>query len=757
MPFHRIRPRAPHARRRGALALALIAAAVAPAALAAPASADCPGASAGSCPYTAVTQVGQVGGVLRFPQAVAVGGDGAVYVGDQSSHVVHVFNADGSLRGTIGVPGTQPGQISSVGSVAVGADGLFVAEGATNRVLRFDTAGTALGSFGGSGDAPGRFRFGAGGGNDAAAGGGLALAGGFVYVVDTGNDRVQRLLPNGTDAVELVAPGPLANPRGIAVWGGRVFVADDQHHRIGVFDVGGHPVTSIGSGQGNGPGQLNYPYGVAVDPKGRVFVADDLNHRVVRFGGVPAYAYRARWGSYGRLPGQLAYPRSLATDAQGNVYVADTGNDRVDVFDNTGALLRSFGADGRAPGQFDAPTGVAADASGVRAVTDAVNGRVQLLNPDGSIAAVWGSPNPGPTVLPHPVAVAFDGSGNAYVLDDRRSRIVVFDRATGTPMRTIGSQGSGPAQLLAPSALAIDAAGTISVADAGNARIARFALDGSYLGSTSGVEDPRGIAVTPDGTRTYVTDGANRITAYDPGGAVLATFGGTGSKLGKLNVPGQLTVDAAGNLWVADRGNNRVQEFGPAGERLLTFGTRGAGPGQFIHPAGVSIDCHGLLTVTDTDGNRVQQLALTAPPAAACGALPAPAQPAAPQTPTLPAPPGPSVTLRTLRTTGLLATRVLPLRVGCDTTCTLSASGTLTQRSTPPRGRRAASVPLGAQRLTIRAGQTAIVRLRLSRTSAASLRRALKGRRGLTALLQVTATATVGAPSVLTSRVQVTG
>ncbi len=734
----------------------MIAAALAPAALAAPAAADCPGASA-ACPYTSIAQIGQVGGVLRFPQAVAVGSDGAVYVGDQASHVVHVFDADGSLRGTIGVPGTQPGQISSVGSLAVGTDGLFVAEGATNRVLRFDTTGTALGSFGGSGDALGRFRFGAGGGNDAAAGGGLALAGGFVYVVDTGNDRVQRLLPNGTDPVELVAPGPLANPRGIAVWGGRVFVADDQHHRIGVFDVAGHPVTSIGSGRGSGPGQLNYPYGVAVDPKGRVFVADDLNHRVVRFGGVPAYAYRARWGSYGRQPGQLAYPRGLATDAQGNVYVADTGNDRIDVFDNSGTLLRSFGADGRAPGQFDAPTGVAADASGVRAVTDAVNGRVQLLNPDGSVAAVWGSPNPGPTVLPHPVAVAFDGSGNAYVLDDRRSRIVVFDRATGTPVRTIGSPGSGPGQLLAPSALAIDAAGTISVADDGNARIARFALDGSYLGSTTGVDDPRGIAVTPDGARTYVTDGANRITAYDPAGGVLATFGGTGSKLGKLNAPGQLTVDAGGDLWVADRGNNRVQEFGPDGERLLTLGTRGAGPGQFIHPAGVSVDCHGLLTVTDTDGNRVQQFALAAPPAAACGTLPAPAQPAAPQTPTLPAPPGPALTLRVLRTTGLFASRTLPLRVGCDTTCTLTASGTLTQRSTPAKGHRAASAPLGTQRLTIHAGQTAIVRLRLSQSSTRRLRRALKARRGLTALLQVTATASVGAPSVLTSRVQVTG
>ena len=91
----------------------------------------------------------------------------------------------------------------------------------------------------------------------------------------------------------------------------------------------------------------------------------------------------------------------------------------------------------------------------------------ELLNPDGSVATVWGSPNPGPTILPNPVAVAFDGPGNAYVLDGRRGRIVVFDRASGTPVRTIAA-----GKLVSPTALAIDAAGTIYVADSGNARIA---------------------------------------------------------------------------------------------------------------------------------------------------------------------------------------------------------------------------------------------------------------------------------------------
>jgi DNA-binding beta-propeller fold protein YncE len=355
------------------------------------------------------------------------------------------------------------------------------------------------------------------------------------------------------------------------------------------------------------------------------------------------------------------------------------------------------------------------------------------------------------------VAVAFDGAGDAYVVDQRRSRIVVFARGTGLPARTIGSEGSGPGQLLSPAALAIDASGTISVADAGNDRIARFSAAGDYLGSITGVTAPRGIAVTPDGSRTYVTDGVNRITVYSPDGEVLTEFGGTGSKLGKLNVPAQITLDAGGNLWVADRGNNRVQQFGPDGERLLTLGTRGTDPGEFIHPTGVSVDCHGVLTVTDSDNNRVQQFALTSPVPTACAALPPVASPPPPKVPTLPAPPGPQLSIRVLRATGVLTSRSVALRVGCDTTCALTASAAVTPRAKPPRGHKAVSVALAKVSLKIPAGESRILRLALSRAAAQRLRKALAGRLGLAATIQLAATAAAGEPTDVTKRLLLTG
>jgi sugar lactone lactonase YvrE len=719
------------------------------------ASADCPGATP-ACPYVAAGQVGQrAEGVMRFPQAVAVGPDGSIYVADQNSHVVQVFGPDGVYRREVGTAGTRPGQLGAVGAIAVAPDNTLLVADGSNRIDRFDAGGNLLNSWGGSGSDVGKFRFGQGGGNSAAAGGGLAVSGNTVYVADTGNDRIQRFTLDGGHGAQIVAPGQLANPRGIAVRGSRLIVADDQHHRLVVYDTGGHLLKVVGS-SGSGPGQLNFPYGVAADLAGRVFVADDLNHRVVRFSSAPNYPYKARWGSYGTAAGQLAYPRGLAVDGQGNIYVANTGNDRIDVFNRGGALLRSFGTSGRSAGQFDEPLGVAADANGFRAVTDAVNGRVQFLNPDGSLTASWGSPAPGPTILPKPVAVVFDSGGNAYVLDGRRSRIVVFSRATGLPARSIGSPGSGPGQLQSPSALAIDAGGTISVADSGNDRIVQFTAAGSYLGATSTNGEPRGVAVTPDGQRTYVSTSAGRIEVYDPSGSEVDEFAGRGNKLGKLESPGQIALDAAGNLWVADRGNNRVQEYGPNGERLGMFGQRGIGIGEFIHPTAVSVDCRGTLTVTDSDNNRVQQFTLAAPAVAPCAGLPPIANPPPPKLPTLPAPLGPQVSLRVLRTTGLVSTRNLPLRVGCDTACALTATATVTPTATPPRHHKRVTVALAVVKFNLPAGETTILRPPLSKLNAQRLTKALRGKRALKVNVQITASATTGEPTTITKRLTAT-
>lgn len=749
-----------HRRPGGAAGIAILLAIVLAAAFAAPPAAQaqtaCPGANP-ACPYVASAQIGQRGGgVLRFPQSVAIGPDGAVYVADQSSSVVQVFGPDGGFLREIGRAGTRPGELTSVGAITVAADNtLFVADG-SNRIDRFDAAGNLLGSFGRRGTGVGEFNFGKGGGNDAPAGGGLVTSGHLLFVSDSLNNRLQRFNLDGSGGVEIVPPGRLYNPRGLAVRGQRLIVADDKNHRLVVMDFGGRVIRTIGSGQGARGNQFSFPFGVAIDPQGRVFVADDINQRVLRFGPQPDYKYKARWGHYGTGPGQLAYPRAIASDAAGALYVTNTGNDRIDVFNRSGGLLRSWGVSGRGPGQFNAPLGVAADANGLRAVADSVNGRIELLNPDGTIASSWGSPAPGPTILRSPVAVAFDDIGDAYVLDRRRARIFVFARSTGLPARTIAAQGSGPGRLLDPSAIAI-ANGIITVGDTGNRRIARFTTAGDYLGAWTDVGAVRGVAVTPDGARTYASTTNNRITAYDANGRPVAQFGGLGRGLGKLSAPAQIALDAGGKLWVADRGNNRIQRFGPNGERLGMFGERGIGPGQFINPTGVVVDCHGVLTVTDTRNNRVQQFQLAAPEAPPCVATTPIGHPPPPKAPTLPPPLGPELTVKVLRTGRLFTTRQLPLRVGCDTICTVTVTGTLTERSKPRRRKRAFSISLRPASVRLAAAESKIVRVTLTRTQVARLRRAMKRRRALTVTLQIEAVADAGEPTTVSRTLTASG
>ena len=740
--------------RRTAVIASLVAAALVPPAGAA--ADDCPGAQP-ACPYVgAPSVVGQRGGgVLRFPQTVAVGTDGAVYVGDQTSHVVQVFNPDGSWQRDVGLAGTRPGELGAVGALAVADDNTLLVADSANRINRFDENGRLIGSFGRPGSGLGEFSFGAGGGHDAPAGGGLVVAGPSVFVADSRNDRIQRFALDGGDAKVVVPPGTLVHPRGMAWRNGRLIVADDLNHRLVAFDFYGKRLETIGTTRGSKAGQLDSPFGVAIDPRGRVFVADDLNHRIVRYGVAPRFVYKARWGSYGTGPGQLAFPRAIATDTAGRLYVTNTGNDRIDVFSTAGELLRSFGRSGRGGDQFDAPLGIATDASGVRAVADSVNGRLMLLRPDGSVATIWGSPAPGPTLIRDPVAVAFDAGGNAYALDRRRAQVVVFDRATGRPRATYGGLGSGPGKLLDPSALAVDAQGTIIVADTGNRRIVRFSPQGADLGSQRVPDSPRGVAVTPDGARLYVSDSRNRITVYGPDGAQLDQFGGTGRKLGKLAAPAQLTLDAAQNLWVADRGHNRVQQFGPNGERLGMFGSRGTGPGQFIAPTGVSADCNGTLTVTDSGNHRVQTFALAAPAATGCAALVAPATPPPPKAFSLPAPVGPVVALRALRTGNLLGTRSLPLFTSCDTACTVAVTATVSLRGTPRRGRRVV-VAFTSRTAKLPPAQSTLVRLTLPPAAISRLRKAMGAARGLVVDVRLTATGTAGEPTLSSLQLKAT-
>ena len=90
-------------------------------------------------------------------------------------------------------------------------------------------------------------------------------------------------------------------------------------------------------------------------------------------------------------PGQLIWPAGLALDRQENVYVTDEWLNRVSIFDMDGHFLRDWGTAGSGDGEFNGPSGIAIDRQEVLYIVDGRNHRVQKFTKDGEFLTTWGS------------------------------------------------------------------------------------------------------------------------------------------------------------------------------------------------------------------------------------------------------------------------------------------------------------------------------------------------------------------------------
>ena len=61
-----------------------------------------------------------------------------------------------------------------------------------------------------------------------------------------------------------------------------MYITEWANHRVSVFQTSGEFVHSFGT-EGSGRGELNSPYGLAVDKDGFVFVCDSNNNRIQVF------------------------------------------------------------------------------------------------------------------------------------------------------------------------------------------------------------------------------------------------------------------------------------------------------------------------------------------------------------------------------------------------------------------------------------------------------------------------------------------
>jgi gliding motility-associated-like protein len=225
-----------------------------------------------------------------------------------------------------------------------------------------------------------------------------------------------------------------------------------------------------------------------------------------------------------------------------------------------------------------------------------------------------------------PIGVTLDATGNMYVTDNTNHRIRKIT-PTGTVSTLAGSfqgfaDGTGiSAQFFNPVGVVADATGNIYVADSNNARIRKITPTGTvstFAGTTEGFGDGTGTAaqfdtpyeITIDASgNIYVADFSNhKIRKITPAGEVTTLAGstqgftdGTGTAA-QFNNPSGVAVDTDGNVYVADFNNRRIRKVTPAGV-VTTIPDAGV-----LNPSGVAVDILGNIYVTSFGENKISKI-----------------------------------------------------------------------------------------------------------------------------------------------------
>ena len=241
---------------------------------------------------------------------------------------------------------------------------------------------------------------------------------------------------------------------------------------------------------GGGPGQFQFPTGVAIAPSGDVYVVDQLNYRVQVFD--TNGNFLNQFGTPGNGDGQFFNPTGLGIDPSGNVYVADTGNQRVQKFTSAGVFITKWGSVGTGNGQFRSPFDVAVGTTGDVYVTDGQNGRVQHFTSTGTYISQFGQAD----LINTPRGIAINSNG-IYVADYGDDGIIVYDAGTESSINFWGGNGGANGRFSGPQGVNLDIQGNVYTAEVNNRRVQIFDQDGNFLTKfgTSGSNDGEFVAL----------------------------------------------------------------------------------------------------------------------------------------------------------------------------------------------------------------------------------------------------------------------
>lgn len=543
---------------------------------------------------------------LNNPSGVAVDGSGNVYFSERSANrvwkistlgVATVYAGDpvGALGGAVGSTGdggpARSALLNNPGAIALdGSGNLYIADQGNRKIRKVDFSTGNISTIAGSGSggftadpAPAL--------SDIGVPFGVAVDGsGNVYFTEAGNMIVRKL-----------SGGTLTTVAGMAQQSGST------------GDNG--PATSA---------KLNTPTGICFDSHGNLFITTQVDNRVREVVGGPGgniitYAGNGTTGFFGdggaATSAELALPWGIAVDGSDNVYVADQNNNRFRVINASTTNISTFAGNGTtftgngAAGTtaiLNRPANVCTDKSGNIYIPD--DARVLKMDPSGTVTVVAGtgvdgfSGDGGQAIsaqIGQPSGLYVDPSGNLYIgtLTDNRIRmvdpsgIISTVAGIGAPGGFLGDGGPATsAQVGAVVGITGDAAGNIYFADLANSVVRKIDLSGNIS--------------------TILGTGGQAFSDGDGGPATSAHVGS----------PTAVTIDAAGNIYVADNFPNTIRKIDAntgiistvAGDGTSNTGNTGdGGPATaawFGDIEGVTSDPNGNLYIVDAGNNRVRRV-----------------------------------------------------------------------------------------------------------------------------------------------------
>jgi sugar lactone lactonase YvrE len=218
-----------------------------------------------------------------------------------------------------------------------------------------------------------------------------------------------------------------------------------------------------------------------------------------------------------------------------------------------------------------------------------------------------------PATLSNPGGMAVDGAGNIYIADYSNNRVVKVPW-NGTAYGTASTVLSG---LSGPNGVAVDGYSNLYIANENALQLLKVPWNGTAYGTAVVLESTNRVSgVAVDGS-------LNVYAAYYYAGTVVkfpwnGSSYGTISNVGSWTSPFHLSVDLNGNLYVADSTAQKVSVVPWNGS---SFGTQyvvaNAANNGLGSPTDVSVDAAGDVFIADQSNNRIVKLSDSAPPSVA--------------------------------------------------------------------------------------------------------------------------------------------